>query len=648
MMDGGPAQAEIGSARADGAPSATHGEAAAGSPLPTMPEADSVTIVPQAVARMAAARPEAVALRAGGSLMTYGELDARANRLARHLRAAGVGAEVPVGICIERSFGQIVAALAVLKAGGAYLPLDPSWPEERRRTLLDDARAPVLITGGTGTAYAAASGDGAADGRIEVALERDAALLAGLEAGEPATAVAADQLAYIIYTSGSTGEPKGVEVTHANLANLVDWHRETFAVTADDRATCLAGLGFDAAVWEIWPYLAAGASIALVDETVRTSSDLLRAWLVDERITVAFVPTALAEPMLAADWPSTTALRFLLTGADTLHAYPREGLPFALVNNYGPTECTVVATSAAVAPNGEVGILPPIGRPILNTQVHLVDEAGELVPPGETGEILIGGAGVARGYRHRPELTASRFVADRFGPGPGTRLYRTGDLGRLLPDGQIAFHGRIDQQEKIRGHRVEPDAVASALNLHPQVVSSAVVGQGASPAERRLVAYVVAAEGGEPGAQGLRDFLGSSLPEYMIPATFVRLTALPLTSSGKLDRRALPEPGPDNELGGDGYRAPETATEERLVGIISELLGSRRIGADDNFFLIGGHSLLGTQVVLRAREAFGVKLTLRHLFEAQTVARLAGTIEELLVEQLESMSEEEALQMMAG
>ena len=583
-----------------------------------------------------------MALRAGAARMTYGELNARANRLARHLRSLGAGPEVPVGICLERSFEQIVAALAALKAGGAYLPLDPAWPEGRRRALLEDARAPILIANGA-TAECLAAAD-----RIEVALDRDAQLIAELDPSELFTTISEGQLAYLIYTSGSTGEPKGVEVSHGNLSNLIAWHQQAFAVTAADRASHLARLGFDAAVWELWPYLTAGAALSLAEETARTSPELLRAWLVEERVTVAFVPTALAEPLLAAEWPGETALRFLLTGADTLHSWARPELPFALVNNYGPTECTVVATSGSVASGGDVGSLPPIGRPISNTQIHLVDDQGEPVAPGETGEILIGGAGVARGYRNRPALTAERFVPDRLGPVAGGRLYRTGDLGRQLPDGQIAFCGRIDQQEKIRGHRVEPEAVASALSLHPLVASSAVMAKGASPADKRLVAYVVPVAGSEPSAQELREFLAASLPDYMIPAAFVRLDSLPLTTSGKLDRRALPEPAPDNELGQNGYRAPGTATEERLVAIISELLGSRRIGADDNFFLIGGHSLLGTQVVLRAREAFGVRVTLRHLFEAQTVARLAGTIEDLLIEQLAAMSEDEARQLVAG
>jgi acyl carrier protein len=293
--------------------------------------------------------------------------------------------------------------------------------------------------------------------------------------------------------------------------------------------------------------------------------------------------------------------------------------------------------------------LPSIGAPIGCTRVHLLDAHGREVADGAIGEIHIGGANVGRGYRNRPDLTAERFVHDAFGP-PGARLYRTGDLGARLPDGSIAFHGRIDDQEKIRGHRVEPDEVARVLDRHARVGASAVAARGEG-AERHLVAYIVPARASAhddpacdavPSAEALREFLGERLPDYMVPGEFVRLDALPLTSSGKLDRHALPAPGPDNALDRQSYRAPRTPTEQRLAEIVAGLLGVARIGVDDNFFLLGGHSLLGTQVVLRAREAFGVELSLRHLFEAETVAALAEVVERLLIEKLETMTDEEA------
>ena len=593
-----------------------------------------------AVARM---MPDVIALQAGAARLSYGALEARANRLAGYLRSLGVAPEVPVAICLERSIERIVATLAVLQAGGAFVPLDPSWPEARLRLVLDDARVPVLIAGRD---QAAALGDD--DARSSVVLDRDDAAIGRFPAGARSVDLGDDALAYVIYTSGSTGEPKGVEITHGNLLNLIAWHRTRFGVTACDRAAHVAGLGFDAAVWEIWPYLCAGACVSLASERVRMSAPLLRNWLVDEAITVAFVPTPLAEPLITAPWPADTALRLLLTGGDTLHDHPRPGLPFAVINNYGPTECTVVATSGAVPPRFDGDALPPIGRPIDDTRIHLLDERGEPVADGVIGEIHVGGAGVGRGYRGRPDLTARSFVPDRFSGVPGARLYRTGDLGARLPDGQIAFHGRLDEQQKIRGHRVEPDEVVRALNRHALVAASAVVARGDAPSDKELVAYVVPGTAGEPAAEELRQFLAAVLPEYMIPAHFVRLAALPLTTSGKLDRHALPEPAPDNALDRAPYRAPETPTERRLIEIIAALLGAQRVGVDDNFFLIGGHSLLGTQVVLRAREAFGVELTLRDLFEAETVAHLATVIEALLIEKLEAMSEDEARRRATG
>jgi amino acid adenylation domain-containing protein len=608
--------------------------ARAGAP-PGDPGQPAASVVAR-IAAVARATPNAIALEADGEHLSYGALDVRANRLAHYLRSLDVGPEVPVAICLERSFERIIAKLAVFKAGGAYVPLDPTWPEARLRFVLGDAGTPVAIVGAD-QAAALAHRD-----RATVVLEQSAAAIARCPASDPGAAPAADQLAYVVYTSGSTGEPKGVEICHGNLLNLVAWHCERFGVTAADRASHLAGLGFDAAVWEVWPYLCSGAAVSLASEAVRTAPAQLRTWLLDAAITIAFVPTPLAEPLIAAEWPAEAPLRYLLTGGDTLHNHPRAGLPFALVNNYGPSECAVVATSGEVRPRAAGDGLPPIGRPIANTEIHLLDAHGRPVRDGEIGEIHVGGAGVGRGYRGRPELTAACFVPDRLGGVPGARLYRTGDLGARLPDGQIAFHGRLDAQEKIRGHRIEPDEVVRALNRHPGVAASAVIARGDTPADKQLVAYVVPDEDAAPAADELRTFLAGFLPDYMVPASFVRLAALPLTTSGKLDRQALPEPAPENALGPARYRAPETPIEESLAAIVAGLLGIERVGADDNFFLIGGHSLLGTQVVLRARQAFGVELSLRDLFEAETVANLALVVEQLLVAKLAAMSDEEA------
>jgi acyl carrier protein len=316
-----------------------------------------------------------------------------------------------------------------------------------------------------------------------------------------------------------------------------------------------------------------------------------------------------------------------------------------LVNNYGPTECTVVATSGVVKP-GSVQGKPSIGSAIANTQIYVLNENLQPVPPGETGEIYIGGTSVARGYRNQPELTAERFLKNPFSPAVDGRMYRTGDLGVLLPDGQIAFHGRVDNQEKIRGHRIEPDEIVCALARHPKVATAAVTGVGAN-CTRQLAAYIVPAAGATPLSSELREFLGRELPEYMIPSIFVSIAALPLTSNGKLDLAALPEPSSENALDTMAYRAPESPVEVQMASILAELLHVERVGLDDDFFLLGGHSLLGTQLVLRARERFGVMLTLRDLFTAQTVGKLSAEIERQLIEKLESMSEEEATRLLA-
>jgi len=593
---------------------------------------DRAPSVPERVSSFVARQPDIVALRAGNASLTYGELEHRSGRLATYLARAGVGAEIPVAICLRRSVDQITAILAVLRAGGAFLPLDPAWPMARIQALVDDARARVLV------AEPDIADQIAGDGCAVIRLDRDAAAIAACNPLPPARRKPGD-LAYIIYTSGSTGEPKGAEIADENLLNLIEWHQRTFGIGPTDRASYLAGLGFDAAVWEVWPYLCAGGSVVLPPEAVRSSASLLQRWLIEQRITMAFVPSGLAEAMIAAPWPARPALRYLLTGAETLHRAPVPGLGFTVVNNYGPTECAVVATSAVIS--AETSGIPPIGRPISNVQVHILGADGRPVPDGEMGEIHIGGAAVGRGYRNRPRLTAERFLTDPFLRN-GERLYRTGDLGRRAADGQIFFCGRVDSQVKIRGHRVEPDEIAHALDRHALVRSSAIVVRSSDGAGEELTAYVVPVSGDEPSAEQLREHLAKLLPDYMIPGRFVRLDALPLTANGKLDRQLLPPPTEANALRSASYQGPRTRTEQVLISIFADVLGGRQIGVHDSFFLSGGHSLLGTQIVLRARDAFGIELTLRHLFEAQTVAKLAEKIEQLAAEQIAAMSEEEA------
>src|SRR5215469_6195428 len=396
---------------------------------------DATASIPDLIRKRAQVAPEDLALRAGSVRLSYGEFDVRANRLANFLSGLGIVPGTVVGLCLERGLDFPVAALAILKLGAAYLPLEPKAPAKRLEKMLQTARVPVVLTncktqnlsGENGARIVPLGGCKEAIGRSS--------------AEAPAVRVTPDQTAYVIFTSGSTGVPKAVAVGHASLLNLVQWHTRAFEVKAADRATQLASIGFDAAVWELWPYLAVGASIHVVDDETRTDPEKLRDWLVREKITVSFTPTPLAERMLKLSWPKGTALRFLLIGADTLHFYPPAGLPFTLVNNYGPTECTVVATSAAVSAE-KTDRLPPIGRAIDNTQVLILDDKLRRVPAETVGEIYVAGAGLAQGYLDDAQLTAQRFVKNPFRDVPGTRLYRTGDLGSCLPDGRISFRGR--------------------------------------------------------------------------------------------------------------------------------------------------------------------------------------------------------------
>ncbi len=554
--------------------------------------------------------PAALAVSDGSVELNYRELNERANRLARHLRGLGVGAEQLVGVLLERSAGMVVSQLAALKAGGAYLSLDPEYPVERLRYMIADANVKVLIT-------QKQLREQLGELSVPVLLLEDDAWrdenTCNLDA-----AVTLEQLAYVIYTSGSTGRPKGVQVSHGGLQNLVQWHLKDFAITAADHASHVAGLGFDAAVWELWPYLATGASVSLVSEAVRAVPASLQAWLQQQRITVSFLPTPLAESVLQLEWNDPTDLRLLLTGGDLLHHHPRIGLPFALINNYGPTENTVVATSGSVIP-GEMG-QPAIGGPISGAQVYVLDSYGQLAPRGVAGELYVGGASLARGYLGRAALTAERFVPDQFSGVAGARLYRTGDRVRWRESGELEFLGRLDQQVKVRGHRIELGEIEKVLQQQPGI-SEAVVQAVGAESEKRLVAYVVGAVEKEP----LRTALRRELPEYMIPAQFVTLESLPLTANGKLDRAALPEP---EALVSASGRGPKDPLEELLVRLWAEVLGRETVNVEENFFELGGHSLLATQVVSRIQETFRVTLPVRALFEAPTVETLARKVAE--------------------
>jgi len=578
------------------------------------------------VAAHAAAAPSRLAVCDAELTLSYAALEARANRLARHLAAHDAGRERLVALMLPRSADLVIAALATLKAGAGYAPIDPAAPAERIAAMLEDAEPCVIVTR-RGLAAKLPRGRWPV-----VAVDADAPAIERHEATALEHRPAAADLAYVIYTSGSTGRPKGVEVTHGNLLNLVRWHHDAFKVTAGDRAPLMASPGFDASVWETWPYLAAGASLHLPDDVLRMDAEGLRDWLIAQDITVAFVATPMAERMLALPWPSGIRLRALLTGADTLHHRPAANLPFALVNNYGPTECTVVATSCVVEPDPFADSLPSIGEAITGATALVLDAAGRPVADGVEGELYVGGAGVARGYRNRPDLTAERFVT---GP-DGARLYRTGDRVRRLAGGGLAFLGRADDQVKIRGYRVELDEIVAALDTHPGVKASAVVARPGAGGELRLVAYLVASPDAKLTPSALLATLRARLPDYMLPSVFVPIDELPLMASGKVDRSRLPDPEQAETLRDPEFEAPRNPVERRLADLVAALLGVARVGVGDNFFLLGGHSLLGTQLIARLRDAFGVDLPLRTVFDHPTVAGLAGEVERAILARLDT------------
>ncbi len=575
----------------------------------------------QLVELCARQHPETVALLAREHVLNYGELNRRANRLAHQLRELGVGPEQVVGVYIERSPSSVISALATFKAGGAYLPLDPALPEQRLAFMLQDAKVSVVIS-------TAALDRRLPAGPWAVLNYDEVEFNDSRSVSEISAEISPDQLAYVIYTSGSTGQPKGVEVTHGNLLNLVNWHLRAFNVSRTDRAALQSSVGFDAAVWELWPYLACGASVAITDETIRNNPEAMRDWMLAKEVTIGFLSTAIAERIISLSWPNPTPLRVLLTGAEALHKRPTKEVPFTLVNNYGPTECTVVATSGPVLADS-LSSLPSIGRPIDNTVIRILDTNMRPSPDGEPGEVYVGGAGVARGYRHNPSLTAERFLRDPFNS--SGRLYRTGDLARFLPNGEIEFLGRLDEQIKIRGFRVEPAEIVSALNSYSGVRASAVMQLGEDNSDKRLVAYVVLEPEAQVTVSGLREALAKGLPEYMVPSLFRAVPSLPLTASGKIDYRVLPRLPESRPLPETEFVAPRTLVELRLAAILAPLLQVERVGTKDNFFLLGGHSLLGTQLITKIKESFDVDLSLLSLFDHPTLEEMSLEVENLIL-----------------
>ena len=583
--------------------------------------------------------PDSIAVVSGHSSFTYRELNVRANQLAHYLQGLGVGPEVPVGVCLERSAELIVALLGVLKAGGAYVPIDPDYPADRAAFMLEDSCVPVLLTQKRlcETLPALAT-------RI-VCLDDHAQIPEGAtdeRARNPSSSITPENLAYVIYTSGSTGRPKGVQVRHETVVHLFAATRDQLGLRVGDIYSVVHSSAFDFSVWEIWGSLLQGGTLVVVPlavvQTPADLYDLLRA----QRVTILNqTPSALREllraraqrlslplPNQARDWN----VRLIVCGGDALDqelAVQLSELGLPVWNFYGPTESTVWTTCGLVARTGASAALNSIGRPIADLEVYLLNQQLEPVPYGVAGELFIGGAGLARGYLNRPELTAEKFIPDQLSRRPGSRLYRTGDLVRRHRDGQLEFAGRMDTQVKLRGFRVELGEIETALSQHPRVAQAVVIVREDRPGDKRLVAYLVVKDQLALDPSDLRKYLQVFLPDYMAPSIFVTLEAMPLTPNNKVNRRLLPAPDYATAEQTGSFVAPRTPLEEIVADIWTRVLGLKRVAVNDNFFALGGHSLLATQVISRLHDAFQIDLPLRALFERPTVAGLAEKIAEV-------------------
>lgn len=562
--------------------------------------------------------PERVAVVFGSQQLTYAELEARSNQLARHLRKIGVSRETLVGLCVERSLEMVVALIGILKAGGAYVPLDPSYPADRIQFILEDAQAPVLITQRLVLSHLTTLNARTVvldTAWPEIAAESTAPL--SIET-QPVS------LAYVLYTSGSTGKPKGVQIEHGNLVNFLASMRKQPGLTADDTLLAVTTLSFDIAGLELYLPLITGAKLVLASQEEAADGHKLLALLHESHATVLQATPATWRMLLESGWTGTSTLKALCGGEAMPADLAAQLLPRCaeLWNMYGPTETTIWSSIFKV--EAPLDSTAPIGHPIDNTALYVLDTEFQPVPIGVAGELYIGGDGVARGYFKRPELTAEKFLADPFRP--GKRIYRTGDLSKLLPDGNIQFLGRADFQVKVRGFRIELGEIESVLARHTAIQQTVVIVREDQPGDPRLVAYLVVRPGQNAASSDLRTHLKQSLPDYMVPSSFVTLDALPLTPNGKIDRKALPKPEFTRpELAGE-YQSSRTPAEEVIAGIWAEVLQLDQVGAQDDFFELGGHSLLATQVVSRIRQAFQVELPLRALFEAPSVAGLAERV----------------------
>ncbi len=560
--------------------------------------------------------PDAIAVVFGKESLTYGELDCRANQLAHHLIKLGAKPNGLVGICLERSLEMVVGLFAILKAGSAYVPLDPAYPRDRIAYMLENSEAPLLLTQAqlapnlpTGTAKV-------------VLIDADWPEIARQSQETPTLALDPENRAYVIYTSGSTGKPKGVEVLHRGVVNFLTTMAERPGLTSGDRLLGVTTLSFDIAGLEIYLPLTQAASLEIVSREVATDGKQLLAKLATSGATVMQATPATWRMLLEAGWAGDPRLKILIGGEAVPQALASQLLQrsASVWNVYGPTETTIWSTLSKL----QIGqSTVTIGRPIGNTEVFILDKFLQPVPIGVAGELHIGGDGLARGYLRRPDLTAEKFIAHPFNPDSDARLYKTGDLVRYLPNGNIEFLGRIDHQVKIRGFRIELGEIESVLRQHSGINETVVVAREDTPGDKRVVAYFVPANGAAPTAGELRSFLKEKLPEYMLPSVFVMLKSMPLTPNGKVDRRSLPAPVQAELAPQATFAAPRDSVESRLVQIWEAVLGVRPIGVKDNYFELGGHSLLAVKLMSRIAQAFGKTLPTATLLQAPTIEQLA-------------------------
>ncbi|HEX7317497.1 MAG TPA: amino acid adenylation domain-containing protein [Pyrinomonadaceae bacterium] len=582
--------------------------------------------VQQLFEAQAARTPERAAVVFGGFELSYRELNARANQLAAHLRTLGVGPEVLVAVHMERSAEMVVAILGVLKAGAAYVPLDLTYPQERLAFMMEDARVAVLLT------QEHLAGRLPAHQAQVVSVDSDWPTIDAQADTDAPNRALPDNTAYVIYTSGSTGRPKGVAVTHQGLVNYLSWCVPAYGAGEGAGAPVHSPLGFDLTVTSLFAPLLAGQSAVLLteEEGVEGLASTLRER--GDYSLVKITPSHLEvlNQLLTPEQLRGTARALIIGGealsGETLHNWRAAAPEVRLVNEYGPTETVVGCCVYEVAAGDVFAGTVPVGRPIANTQLYILDAYLRPVPAGVAGELFIGGDGLARGYLGRPGLTAERFLPNPFAQSHGARVYRTGDLARHLPDGNIEYLGRTDHQVKVRGFRVELGEIEAALWQHEAVREAVVVARQDVPGDTRLVAYVVPRQEQQFSTQELRAALRESLPEYMVPGAIVTLRALPLTLNGKVDRAALPAPGLGSTGLEESYVAPRTALEEVVASIWAETVGVPRVGVNDNFFELGGHSLLAMQVISRVREEFQVELPVRSIFDGMTVEGMAQAI----------------------